>query len=97
MTPKFRLGTTVATPAAMDAFSKTTDLFTEFTTRHMCGDWGECCEEDTKTNNNAIANEGDIDKQQRVMSVYKLEDDTVIWVITEYDRSCTTILLPSDY
>ena len=97
MKPKFKLGKKIATPAAMAAFEKTTNLFAEFLNRHETGDWGDVCEEDAAQNEAAIANEGDIDKQYRIMSVYKLEDDTVIWIITEYDRSVTTILLPSDY
>lgn len=95
--PKFKLGQTVATPAALAAFGETTQMPIEFLRKHVCGDWGECCEEDKKTNDDAIANEGDIDKQYRVMSVYTLENNTKIWIITEYDRSVTTILLPSDY
>jgi hypothetical protein len=96
-TPKFKLGRTVATPGALDALEKTTNLFSEFTTRHVCGDWGEVCKEDAALNDEAVANEGEMDKQHRVMSVYRLEDNTKIWIITEYNREVTTILLPSEY
>ena len=61
--------------------------------RFQCADWGDCCEEDKKTNDAAI----DPKDPGRVMSVYKFEDGRVLWVITEWDRSRTTALLPEEY
>ncbi len=95
--PKFRLGKTVITPGAIDALSKSNQLPDSFLKKHQKGDWGETCQEDAQLNNEAIAHEGDIGKQQRVMSVYKTSRNETIWVITEWDRSVTTILLPSEY
>jgi hypothetical protein len=64
--------------------------------RHIAGDWGDVCPEDKARNDEAIAHEGDPDNQQRVLSAYELHGRKV-WVITEWDRSETTVLLPSEY
>lgn len=58
--------------------------------RHVCADWGRVCLEDSLANEDALINDG------RLMSVYELDNQTV-WIITEYDRSVTTILDPMDY
>jgi len=59
--------------------------------RHQTGDDGDVCAEDHEANLFAIK-QGDL----RIMSVYKFASVTV-WIITEHDRSYTTILLPEDY
>ena len=60
--------------------------------RHHQGDWGELCEEDKQENDYAVEHEG------RLLSAYEIgEDKTKIWIITEWDRSVTTILLPEEY
>jgi hypothetical protein len=59
--------------------------------RHQTGDWGLVCEDDRKENELSVT-EG-----YRVFSVYKTVLGEKIWVITEADRNCTTILLPSEY
>lgn len=96
-TIKFRLGKTVATPSAFDAIKKANDNPRQFLLRHIQGDWGDVCGEDKALNDKAVANEGDVEKQQRVLSVYKTSLGQKIWIITEYDRSATTILLPEEY
>ena len=58
--------------------------------RHAGGDWGEICREDASSNAQALRYGG------RVMSVYG-QDNTRFWIITEADRSVTTVLLPQDY
>jgi hypothetical protein len=58
--------------------------------KHISGDWGDVCAEDKATNDQALK-DGD-----RVLSAYKV-GDVKIWIITEYDRSYTTILLPEEY
>ena len=63
----------------------------ELLARHFCGDWGDVCDEDRGVNESALAN------GQRLMSVYKSSDHETIWIITEWDRSVTTILLPDEY
>ena len=59
--------------------------------RHRVGDWGEVCEEDAATNDRAVR------KDLSIMSVYKSKGGTEFWIITEGDRSVTTILLPDEY
>ena len=55
-------------------------------------DWGDTCEEDRKSNDYALKNE------ERILAVYKMpETEETIWIITEWDRSVTTILFPSEY
>lgn len=59
--------------------------------RHAVCDWGDVCADDWQANNLAMQTEG------RLMSVYQVSKDLTVWVITEWDRSVTTLLLPSDY
>ena len=59
-------------------------------TRHASGDWGEVCEEDRKEN------ELSLKEGFRLLSVYR-SGETKFWIITEADRSVTTVLLPEDY
>lgn len=87
----FRLGQVVATPGALDALQKTGQMPTEFLERHITGDWGNLVEEDKQENERALR------QGSRLFSAYNLTDETRIWVITEWDRSVTTILLPSEY
>ena len=96
--PKFKLGQTVATPGALAALEKSSESALPFLLKHQTGDWGsEVCDEDKKLNDEAVAHEGDPDQQQRVLSCYRTSKNERIWVITEYDRSVTTILLPDEY
>ena len=90
-TPLFPLGQVVATPGALDAISESAQTPGEFVSRHQCGDWGLVPDSDKTQNNENIFQEG------MLHSSYKTRNDTVIWVITEWDRSATTLLLPSDY
>ena len=53
-------------------------------------DWGDTCEEDAKANDYAVAHD------ERILAVYKMGTRT-IWIITEWDRSATTILFPEEY
>ncbi|HRJ27381.1 MAG TPA: hypothetical protein PLO61_07725 [Fimbriimonadaceae bacterium] len=59
--------------------------------RHASGDWGEVCDEDRASNEEALV-EG-----LRLMSVYTSTSGLTFWIITEWDRSITTVLLPEDY
>ncbi len=59
--------------------------------RHLAGDWGEVCDEDR------VANEQALKEGTRLFSVYQKERLPKIWVITEWDRSVTTILFPEEY
>lgn len=59
--------------------------------RHALGDWGDLTQEDAAANDAALRN-GD-----RLLSAYQFEEGFKVWIITEADRSATTILLPEDY
>ncbi len=89
--PKFAIGKTVATPGAMAAMEEAGVNPGELLTRHVTGDWGDVCEEDGGLNDEAI------DDGTRILSVYKINDELTIWVITEADRSSTCLLLPEEY
>jgi hypothetical protein len=58
--------------------------------RHGAGDWGEACEEDREEN------ELSLKEGFRLLSVYR-SGETKFWIITEADRSVTTVLMPEDY
>ena len=62
-----------------------------FLKRHVTGDWGELDEEDRRENEESIVH------GLRLLSAYTLSNGTRIWIITEADRSATTLLLPSEY
>jgi hypothetical protein len=89
--PLFALGQVVGTPGALRALQKAEQDPVELLARHVTGDWGELPEEDVAKNERAV--EGGY----RVFSSYRLETGTKIYVITEWDRSVTTLLLPEDY
>ena len=95
--PKFRLGQIVATPGALEALKEANQAPDEFLKKHMYGSWGDLCEEGKKANDQAVAHEGNMDEQQRVLSSYQTKKGVKIWIITEWDRSATTLLLPSEY
>lgn len=59
--------------------------------RHATGDWGDMCEEDKAYNDYAL------EHGERLFSSYNYNEDTKIWIITEWDRSATTILFPEEY
>lgn len=86
---RFQLGQVVATHGVMDA--TTEDERISALTRHCGGDWGEVCADDKAANDEALASGG------RLLSAYLTASGTKFWVITEHDRSVTTLLLPSEY
>jgi hypothetical protein len=88
---RFQLGRMVATPGALEALQNAGQDAIEFIYRHQRGDWGDLSEDDKREN------EFSVDNELRVFSAYHLEDETKIWIITESDRSATTVLLPSEY
>lgn len=87
--PKFILGRILATPGALEALASS-DIHTAMT-RHSNGDWGDLCPEDIQANEEALRH-GD-----RLLSAYHGQNQTKFWIITEADRSATTVLLPSEY
>lgn len=87
---RFPLGNVVATPDALALLERHSANALDFLARHQQGDWGDVDKEDAAMNDHAV------DNGERTFSVYALRRDQ-IWIITERDRSVTTILLPKDY
>lgn len=87
MTPRFPLGSIVATPAALNLG---VDL-NRYMHRHHCGDWGDLCDEDKQANEEAL------EAGERLLSCYQIGGGKRIYIITERDRSVTTVLLPEEY
>jgi hypothetical protein len=90
-TARFPIGRTVATPGAIEALERAGETPLPYLARHVAGDWGELVQDDKAENESAVRD------GLRIFSAYRLTDDTRIWVITEADRSVTTILLPEEY
>ena len=87
----FELGRLVSTPGALDAFARTGEEPWGYLARHATGDWGDLDEDDQRLNDLAARHD------ERILSAYQLTDGTRIYVITEADRSSTTLLLPEEY
>ena len=90
-TARFSLGSTVATPGAIEALARAGETPLPYLVRHSAGDWGDLDQHDKAENESALKD------KLRILSAYLLADGTRIWVITEADRSVTTILLPEEY
>ena len=89
--PLFALGQVVATPGALDTLREAGIDPSALLTRHVTGDWGELPEEDLEANREALA------QGYRLLSNYPLETGERVWIITEWDRSYTTLLRPDEY
>ena len=95
--PRFELGMVVATPGALEACSNV--LMQKCLARHLTGDWGCICTEDKDANEEAIS------QGSRILSAYPINPAepsegfgvNTLWIITEADRSVTTLLLPQEY
>jgi hypothetical protein len=85
----FRLGRIVATPNALRSLTPDDSLLG--IQRHQAGDWGNLTDDDRAANDRALAQGG------RILSAYQATNGTRFWLITEADRSITTILLPKDH
>lgn len=89
---RFALGQTFITPGAQEALQIAGQTELEFLRRHMSGDWGsELSEEDVQEN------ELSLKKGFRLLSAYRTGKGQKLWIITEADRSATTLLLPDEY
>lgn len=88
-TIKFSSGEIVVTANAMSKLSA--QEIARGLSRHLFGDWGEVCDDDWESNDEALQN------GNRLHSVYSTSEGVTFWIITECDRSVTTILLPEDY
>jgi len=87
----FPLGDVVATPAALAALEKAGQPPLLFVMRHLRGDWGDVDPEDWQANDEAL------ESGERLLSAYRTSLGDRIWIITERDRSATTLLLPDEY
>ena len=89
---RFSLGQLVATPGALEALDAANVSPAELLARHLLGDWGTVDQEDWRANDRALL-EG-----TRLLSAYTLPaTNEKVWIITEWDRSYTTILRPDEY
>jgi hypothetical protein len=81
--------------AAINERIATDEIFSKFVMkciqRHFNADWGDVCEEDKKANDYALTH------NERVLSSYLFNGAEKVWIITEWDRSATTVLFPEDY
>jgi hypothetical protein len=90
-TNRFPLGQIVATPGAIEAMEVAGQTASVFLDRHAACDWGDICRQDKTLNDEAI------DGEARILSAYTTSKGVRLWIITEVDRSVTTILLPEEY
>ena len=86
---RFQPGTVVATVGALQVADNHAIL--ELLRRHLAGDWGDVDKDDAKANEDAITH------GERILSSYRTESGEKLWVITEADRSATTVLTPGEY
>jgi hypothetical protein len=88
----FPLGHLVATPGALDLLDRIGTNASTLLLRHQRGDWGSVCAQDGLSNTEAVTAGG------RLLSAYELGPARErLWIITEWDRSVTTLLLPEEY
>jgi hypothetical protein len=88
---RFPVGRVVATPGALRAIEQAGQEPADFLDRHVNGDWGEVPDDDKRENGFSI------EHGFRIISAYTTSLGEKIWIITEADRSYTTLLLPSEY
>lgn len=88
---RFSLGHLFLTPSAIEALEEAEQTAREFIERHTRLEQGELCNDDHKENLFSV------DRPLRIFSAFKTAKGEKVWVITEADRSATTILLPEEY
>lgn len=89
MIPQLRLGRVVATRGILDVVA-ISELLAALQRHQQC-DWGEVPESDWAANDRALT------RRERIISAYRADNQTKFWIITEADRSATTLLLPEEY
>lgn len=89
--PRFPIGKPFITPSAQAALNTAAIPPVRLLARHVNGDWGQLPIEDIAANELALLT------GKRVLSSYALPTGETVWIITEADRSLTTILLPDEY
>jgi hypothetical protein len=85
------LGQVVATPGALKALEESGEQPCDLLRRHASGDWGDLSLEDRQENEYSLIH------GFRLLSAYTLRTGVKLWVITEADRSATTVLMPDEY
>lgn len=92
---KFELGQTVVTRGVNETIAESAQ-FSQFIVssirRYVANDWGEMCSDDAQMNDRAVKNNDD-----RIVARYNNEEYGDIYIITEWDRSATTILFVDEY
>jgi hypothetical protein len=91
MFPLFPLGQIVATPGALAVLERAKQPPARFLSRHAIGDWGKLDPSDVAENEYSVAH------GFRLLSSYETDAGERLWIITEADRSTTTLLLPGEY
>jgi hypothetical protein len=91
MKVNFKLGQIVATPGAIEAMEESGQNASFFIGKHASGDWGIVSDGDKALNDEALKDDS------RLLSAYNTLKGAKLWVITEADRSVTTVLLPEEY
>ena len=91
MSSVLQLGLVVGTPAALAALREAGVDPRELLVRHQGGDWGDLCAADARENERSLKH------GWRLLSSYTLRTGAKVWLLTESDRSVTTILKPEDY
>ncbi len=87
----FKLGQVLATPGALAALQQAGQEPGDFLRRHVACDWGDLSAEDQKGNDYSL------EHGFRLLSSYRTNAGDMLWIITESDRSATTLLLPEEY
>ena len=90
--PRFRAGQLVMTAGVNDLVQRGALNPVPYLRRHLDGDWGDLCDDDRHQNDAALKSGED-----RLFSSYRVTNDLKLWIITEWDRSVTTLLLPEEY
>lgn len=87
----FTPGVIVTTPGVQALIEREALNPLPYLLRHIRGDWGDVCSEDWEENQSALK------FGRRLLSVYNVAPELTLWIITEWDRSITTLLLPEEY
>ena len=85
------LGRVLATPGALRTLATAKADGAAYLARHAAGDWGDVDAEDWAANDRAFV------AGERLLSAYRLPDGERLWIITEADRSASTLLRPDEY
>lgn len=89
--PRFSPGMIVATAGVQTLIESNSLQPLPYLLRHLSGDWGDVYPEDWEENQSAL------EHGNRLLSVYHVTPELTLWIITEWDRSVTTMLLPDEY